>query len=404
MVSLIKYEMKKHFFKRSILIVLLVFSIINIVKINNVYQENSFISKSSSTIWNEVYWRLYDRFGGTMTLEKIEQLLSIYRPLEKQTADLTASRAMDNPNTYTGNVYSDYYLLTGYYIEPMEYAYMYHSTANDIVQTAKENMTFYNEISNNYKYRENKIIASLFADRCINEFSYTEMYQYYLEYDFSSLLVLLICLYGLVSVFVSEKESDMDIIIITTVSGGRKTVISKIIASIIFVFFICLWFWLLDFSAFSFFFQSFEAASSPVYALKNFENSSVNFTLSQYSFLSALVKTAGIMIIGLSFLLVSSTSRNALFPFILNLVITGVAIFYQEIMSGSERILAKIANPFILVTNSELFKKIEFINFFGIPVISYAAAILFATIVGIILVLLILFTTRKNVIAEQRWG
>lgn len=242
MVSLIKYELKKHFIKRSIFIVILIFSLINIVKINNVYQENSFISKSKSPIWNEVYWQLYDQFGGTTTLEKIEQLLSVYRPLEKQTADLTASRAMDNPNTYTGNVYSDCYLLKDYYVQPMEYAYMYQATANDIVQAAKDNMVFYNKLGNNYKYRENDIIASLFASRHISEFSYTEMYQYYLEYDFSSLLVLLICLYGLVGVFASEKETDMDILILTTVSGGRKTLISKIVASMLFVLFICLWF------------------------------------------------------------------------------------------------------------------------------------------------------------------
>lgn len=402
MVSLIKYELKKHFIKRSIFIVILIFSLINIVKINNVYQENSFISKSKSPIWNEVYWQLYDQFGGTTTLEKIEQLLSVYRPLEKQTADLTASRAMDNPNTYTGNVYSDCYLLKDYYVQPMEYAYMYQATANDIVQAAKDNMVFYNKLGNNYKYRENDIIASLFAGRHISEFSYTEMYQYYLEYDFSSLLVLLICLYGLVGVFASEKETDMDILILTTVSGGRKTLISKIVASMLFVLFICLWFWLLDFGAFSFIFQSLEAASSPIYALKNFENASVNFTLSQYAILSAIVKTVGVMILGLSFLFISSAFRNIIIPFVFNLILTGIAVLYQEIMSSSERILAKIVDPFILVTNSELFKKIEFINFFGIPVISYVAAILFAFLVGIILIFLILFTRRKNVIAWQR--
>lgn len=158
----------------------------------------------------------------------------------------------------------------------------------------------------------------------------------------------------------------------------------------------------MDFGAFSFIFQSLEAASSPVYALKNFENASVNFTLSQYAILSAIVKTVGVMILGLSFLFISSAFRNILIPFVLNLILTGIAVLYQEIMSSSERILAKIVDPFILVTNSELFKKIEFINFFGIPVISYVAAILFASLVGIILIFLILFTRRKNVIAWQR--
>lgn len=402
MVGLIKFEFKKHFTKRSILIALLLFSVINIAKIDSVYQENSFISKSTDPVWNKVYWQLYHEYEGSMTPKKIDKLLSIYKPLEKKTADLTASRTMNNPDTYTGNVYSDYYLLTGYYIQPMEYAYMYKSNAKEIVQRAQDNMAFYKDRNNEYQYRVNKMIASLFAGRCITTFSYTEMYQYYLEYDFSSLLVLLLCLYGLVGVFVSEKESDMDSLLLTTVSGGRKTLVAKIIASMLFVFFICLWFWLLDFAAFSAVFQSLEAATSPVYVLKNFENASVNLSLSQYSLLSAIVKTGGMMILGLFFLLISSASKSALIPFLLNLVLTGAAILGQEIMSGSERILIKILNPFILINNSELFHNTVFVNFFGIPVLSYVAAMLFAALVGIVLIFLILFTTKKNVIAERR--
>lgn len=402
MIKLINYELKKHFYKRSLIIALLIFSIINVMKISSIYQNNSLISNSDSSKWRDVYWQLYDEYKGQITHEKIQKLLSVYRPIEKQTADLTASRRMDNPDTYTGNVYSDYYLLTWYYMQPMEYAYMYQSTADDIVRRAQENMIFFRDLGNTYKLNENKIIAKLFSHRFIADFSYTEMYQNYLKYDFSSLLVLLICMYGLVGVFVIEKESDMDMLLITTEAGGKKTIVAKLSASMLFVSFICLWFWLLDFIAFGLIFHSFEAANSPIYALESFENASVNLTLGQYSFLSALIKTAGMLVIGLTFLLISLKSKNALIPFIWNIIFISILVILKETLSGSEHILLKVINPFILVENSELFSKVEFINFFGIPILSYFAASSFAALLGAILTLVIHKAAKKNVIAGRR--
>jgi len=364
------------------------------VKIQSVYQGNSYLYKD--TVWNEVYWQLYEAYSGSITLEKIDQLLSIYWPLEQQTADLTASTAMDNPNTYTGNLYSDFYLLRDYYVRPMEYAYMYRYNANEIVRIAQENMDFYSEIGNEYKYLENEIIAERFSGRGIDDFAYMEMYQYYLEYDFSALLVLLICLYGLVGVFVSERESDMDAVLLTTISGGRKTVIAKILSSMLFIFAVCLWFWLLDFALFSFSFGSLEAADLPLYGLKNFENTALSLSMGQYAFLAAIIKTGGMTVVGMAFLFISSVSKNALIPFAANLTLTGGIILQQEIMAGSEYVLAKIINPFILVSNSELFKEIEFINFFDTPILSYVAAPLIAAIIGVILIILLLLTARVN--------
>lgn len=402
MVRLIYFELKKCFFKRAILFAMLAFSIINVAKISSVYEDNSLITKRSSPIWNEVYWQLYEEYSGKMTPERIKSLLSVYKPLEQKTTDLTASTRMDDLNTYTGNVYSDYYLLSWYYVKPMEYTYMYTSTAADIATKAQENMEFFKGKGNDYLFRENRAIAELYAGREVSEFSYTEMYQYYVEYDFSSLLVLLICLYGLVGVFASEKESDMDTLLLTTVNGGKRTVTAKIIASMLFILAIASWFWVLDFVAFGVVFRSFEAGSIPLYALKNFENTPLNISLFGYAVLSAAIKIGGMMVLGLIFLALSSVSKNALLPFISNLGVAGIVILFGEITAGSGNILAKIINPFILISNSELFGKTEFMNFAGIPVLSYTAAILFAAILGVGVCCLIFFSTKTNTLRIRR--
>lgn len=395
MVKLLLFECRKHFLKKSIFLAILLFSVLNVIKISSIYDDTSLLSDAT---WNDLYWEKYEDFGGTITNEKIEKLLSIYKPLEKQTADKTASTATDNPDTYTGNVYEDTYFFQWNYVDPMEYAYMYKSYSADVVTTAKENMAFFSSLDNQYEYRKNAAIVDRYSERIISDFSYTEMYKQYIHYDFSSFLIILICMYVLINVFVSEKETEMDVLLLTTKAGGTKTVVVKMVVSAIFVGVVSLWFWLLDFVAFSSIYGSLEATFSPLYAIVNFANASVGVSLGTYAILSNLVKTMGILVLAFVFLLVSTFFKNALFPFIISLLVTFGFIYMQEMFMGSGRIWLKVLNPFVLVVNRELFRKTEFANVLGYPVISYLLALLLAAAWLIVCILAILLFIRKNTV------
>nr|WP_245746488.1 ABC transporter permease [Evansella caseinilytica] len=336
-----------------------------------------------------------------MTDEKIETLMSIYKPLEKQTADKTASTRSNNPDTYTGNVYNDYYFFRWNFVNPMEYAYMYKNYANDVAANAKENMDFYESLGNQYEYQKNADIAARFKGRNVEEFSYTEMFQYYIHYDFSALLVLLICLYALINVFVMEKETEMDILLLTTKAGGLRTTLAKLLSSAMFVCIVCFWFWSIDFVAFSSIFGSLEAIFSPIYVIENFANSSIGVSLGTYAMLSNLVKTAGILVLSLVFLLVSTFFKNALFPFVISMFLAFGVIYTQEMVLGSGRIFLKVVNPFVLVVNRELFRKTEYINLFNYPVISYIPALLFAAAWGTVCILGVFVLVRKNAVHRK---
>lgn len=402
MVKLLLFECRKHFLKKSIVLAILIFSILNVVKIYSVYDKTSLLSKSTDPVWNDLYWDMYEDFGGTITNKKIEKLMSIYGPLDQQTADKTASTATDNPNTYTGNIYNDTLFFRWNFVNPMEYAYMYKSYANDVVATAKENLAFFESLGNQYEYRKNAAIVDRYTGRDISDFSYTEMYKNYIHYDFSAFLVILICMYVLIHVFVSEKETEMDVLLLTTKSGGSRTVWAKLISSTMFVFVVCFWFWLLDFAAFATIFGSLEATFSPLYAIENFANSSIGISLGAYAVLSNLIKTMGILVLSFVFLLISTLFKNALFPFIMSLFATFGFIYMQEIYMGSGRILLKVLNPFVLVVNRELFRKTEFVNLFGYPVISYVLALLFALAWGTICMLGMMILVRKNTVNRRR--
>lgn len=396
MVKLLLYEFRKHFLKKSIVIAILLFSVLNIVKIYSVYDQNSLLAKSREPVWHDLYWSLYGEFGGTMTREKIDKLMSIYRPLDKQTADKTASTARNNPNTYTGNVYNDTYFFRWNFVNPMEYAYMYQSYAADVVTNAQENMAFFKSLGNDYEYRKNALIADRYAGRFIPDLAYTEMYENYIHYDFSAFLVMLICVYVLPHVFVSEKETEMDVLLLTSTAGGTRTVAAKIMASVIYVCLVCSWFWLMDFAVFAAVFGSLEATFSPVYAIENFANSSIDISLGVYAVLSGLLKTAGIIVLCMMFLGISILFKNTLFPFVLSLAAAFALIYIQELYMGSGRIWFKILNPMVLVVNRELFRTTEFVSLFGYPVMSYIPALWLAAAWGAACISGIVLLNRKN--------
>ncbi|MCE3202446.1 ABC transporter permease [Paenibacillus sonchi] len=397
MVALIRYEWRKHFWKSSLVAAVLLFTTLNIVKIYGVYENNSLLANPG---WKSLYVKQYHEFGGAITDGKIRKLMDIYQPLEDQTAELTLSTTYRPPGTRLSNVYEDWNFYRYCYFYPMKYDYDYKAYAMDVVTSAQDNTTFYTSLGNNYESRKNAVVAKLFHGREIASFNYTEMYKYYVQYDFSAFLVLLICLYGLMSVFLSEKETEMDTLLVTTRVGAR-IIWAKLLTATLFVCGISFWFWLVDFMAFSVVFDSWDASISPLYALEDFIHTPLNVNLGQYTLLSGLLKTAGILVLGCAFLLLSSLFRNALIPFIAGLFISFGCIYQEEAFMGSGRILLKIMNPFVLVINRDLFRKTEFISLFGYPVQSYIAALLIGAAWGIMFLCGISFFIKKNTLLRR---
>ena len=397
MTRLIKYEFYKLFCKRSILVVLLLFSVINLFKINSEFHSYSYLADGNdSRSWNSVYWQLYENYRGEITAEKINHLLSLYQPLVDATADMTASTARDNPDMMTGNIYSDMNILEKYYVRPMEYFYHYRTYALKVAERAKENVAVYQERGQTYEVRKNSVIYNLYSGRNIKTFAYEEMYNYYLNYDFSGILVLFLCLYGVVSTFVCEKETQMDMLLLTNPNGGKKTTFAKIAAATLFVNSVVVWFSAVDYIGFAYFFGTAEGGNLPLYAISNFSTAAVNCNLWQYSILSAVIRAVGVWTMSMVFLLISMFWRNTLIPFVADF---GAALYF--IITGASQsylsnIWLKIINPYSLLANRILFSKTEFIGFAGYPIQSFLAAIVFAITVGMVSIIAMMLLSKRN--------
>lgn len=403
MIRLIRYEFYKLFCKRSILAVLILFGIINLWKINGEFRSYSYLADGNdSHSWNSVYWHLYDEFSGEITNEKINTLLAIYQPLQDATADMTASTATDNPDTMTGNVYSDRNLLEKYYVQPMKYFYHYSSYVAEVAEKARENVSIYKEQGQTYEARKNSVIYHLYSGRSIEDFAYQEMYNYYLHYDFSGILVLLLCLYGMIGTFVCEKETQMDMLLLTNRNGGRKTIVSKIIAVTIFVIGISLWFSFLDYIGFALSFGTIEGYNLPLYAIENFSTASVNCLLWQYAVLSAVFRAVGVWEICMAFLLVSLFWRNVLIPFVINLGAALCMVIAGAAQSHYSNVWLKVLNPYSMLSNRVLFGRTEFVGFADYPILSYQAAFGCSVLVGLTMAAVMMVCSSQNYHCRER--
>jgi len=369
----------------------------NLFKINSEFHSYSYLADGNdSRSWNSVYWQLYENYKGEITAEKINHLLSIYQPLADATADMTASTAKDNLNMMTGNIYSDRNILEKYYVKPMEYFYHYRTYALKVAERAKENVVVYKERGQTYEVRKNSVIYNLYSGRNIKAFAYEEMYNYYLNYDFSGILVLFLCLYGVVSTFVCEKETQMDMLLLTNPNGGKKTTFAKIAAATLFVNSVVVWFSAVDYIGFAYFFGTAEGGNLPLYAISNFSTAAVNCNLWQYSILSAVIRAVGVWTMSMVFLLISMFWRNTLIPFVADF---GAALYF--IITGASQsylsnIWLKIINPYSLLANRILFSKTEFIGFAGYPIQSFLAAIVFAITVGMVSIIAMMLLSKRN--------
>ena len=296
----------------------------------------------------------------------------------------------------TGNIYSDRNILEKYYVEPMEYFYHYRAYALQVAERAKENAAVYKERGQTYEARKNSVIYHLYSGRSIKAFAYEEMYNYYLNYDFSGILVLLLCLYGVVSTFVCEKETQMDMLLLTNPGGGKKTTFAKIAAASLFVISVAIWFSVVDYIGFSYFFGTAEGGDLPLYAVRNFSMAAVNCNLWQYAILSAVIRAVGVWTMSMVFLLISLFGRNALVPFVADFGAALCFIITGASQSCFSNVWLKIINPYSLLANRILFGKTEFIGFAGYPVQSFQAAIIFAVTVGVVSITAMMLLSKRN--------
>lgn len=394
MIRLVGYEFKKIFLHRSIWIVLLLFTILDIWKIHDVWRTESYFSDSPE--WKAAYWELYPEFEGQLTQAKEDYLYGIYQPLFDKVKDWTFNRAI-NPNTITGiNEFSDYLFLGRYYIEPWTNFSEYSDYAESVCNIAAENVRLFYNLGNEKEVNKNVQLYLLFKDREIDEFAYTERDERLSTYSFSNYLALSLCFYVYVLTIDRERESEMDHFISTTLRGGQNTVLAKMVVAIVISVCISLYFFVLDQLAFRLVFGWSDAGMLPLYALSYYKYTPLKITIQEFYFVVAIMRIIAILALLMVFYNIAKFVESPIVLFAVGIGGGSSLIWLSEGFANGSSVWSKVLNPCSLLTCYPLIAKSEFVCVFGRCFLIYKVALLFQVIITSLLLMLHLQFMKKK--------
>ncbi|MBD5544818.1 MAG: hypothetical protein HDR01_11425 [Lachnospiraceae bacterium] len=384
---LVYYESRKHFLTKPMFFMVLLLLVVNAIKIFDVTQEQSPFSTLSEHYFREAYDKLYEIYKGELTDEKLEDIMALYQPLSEKVAGNTYSTEAEE-GSMTYNTFSDCLFMEWCFMKDIKYETGYEDYANHVVKNAVENVSFYKSKNNLFEAKANYNIAKAFYQRKLTSFYNTDGFRALFYYDFSTIIIILLCLYGCSSVFIKEEETEMNLLLKTSLKGREASFTAKIMSCMLFVLFICILFSAEDYLLFWINFGDMAAFLEPIYMLEGFQDTLLNMSLISFYVLCVISRLIGIYAIAFLFMMVSLFGKNTLSVFVVNIASLAVIIgIYTANVRG-----LKYVNPLSLFFCRKLFIRQEFINLFDYPVCNSLFPYIFS---GMIMIAAIALMSRR---------
>lgn len=361
---LVGFELRKAFLNPWMLVFLAVLLLMNGWKLWEAYENK--VEEWHG--YESVYEDFYRQWKGPITAEHITELMTIYGPLKEKSQNGGLSYTYSE-SAYTYSEALDNRFFNTLFAREMEYDYLYQNEAVSIVTDAKKLADKYAAVGNHYRVRENKQIIRTFAGRKIPAFADTRWAEVWLNHDYSAMLVLLLTVFGLCGVFVTERESQMYMLQRASKLGGGATVMAKFTASALFVVTVCLLFFGEDLLMLLVLSGHPEALDSPVYAIRLMETTPLNMTVGQFCLWSMVVRSFGVLVCGMFVLLLSCIATRVLYSFVAGFGAMMAFVILQE--NCRAWAVFKWFDPLELVMVRDLVSQTTFVNVLGFPVHTY---------------------------------
>lgn len=243
-----------------------------------------------------------------------------------------------------------------------------------------ENVEFYLEHNNFADAQKNKYIYKLYQNREIKNYNLSEWVKIYFEYDFSSLLIIIMIIIGLASSFSTEIESGM---LAHLKSGGKlkRAVNAKLISMAIYIFILTVLFTIFDLLTIKHI-CGIDGIFNPIYSAKFFGNSPFSFSLFAAVAVCSLGKFLAFFVFGEIVILISAVSKNSIFSLCLCFLVAVIFIVTADESST-------IANPVNMLLIYKMLKNFDCVIIFGKPILSLYIALAFYFIIICVLILII---------------
>lgn len=368
MLRLIFYEIRKNYLRRYILVSIVLFVILNTCMIYRGYLIGDgllgyFMEHSNETKkdW-EFYHHMHKQLDGPLTTEKAKFVNEEYNRLSSLTADGTYKNKQFD-NTYTGGIFNDYVMISKYFYQPMKYAANYENHIGEVVDRAKENVDFYSKYKNKLELAKSKYIVNHYSGRKITVFYDGKPWELLFNYRFSDLLILFLLLLGLVPIYVNEKETQMEDLILSSRKGKRNMGMAKMLSIVVYITFLLLIFSTLNLATFSVLYRL-SGFEMPVYAIEAYQYTPISLSVGSFYILLQVIKLVGFVAIGFWLCFLSTLFQRTLFPYMLSFLLIIGGIFTSGYFASIEtgKTILSLLSPFTLLKGNELLMKLLGMN------------------------------------------
>lgn len=226
--------------------------------------------------------------------------------------------------------------------------------------------------------------------------SWNSLYSF-LTMGSSFLFIVFLLLLVVSPVFSTERATGMDAIILSTRNGRVKAVTAKLAASVIFTAVFVAVYNLVQLAGYIGV-GGVMGWDAPLKSILGYTMTPYNITMLQYFMLQLVLQLVGSIILTLTIAFISSKCKSSLSAFFVSLI----AIFYPLIFGQLLRIRADWFQPIIdlsvfqLASVHSIFAGFKAYNLFGSPVLYVFVLIPFAVVAGTILVWLTYREVRKQ--------
>ncbi len=256
---------------------------------------------------------IYHKFKGSMSREKIEEVVERYQTLSEIVADDNYSREGNQPGTYTGYFAGDYGEFSTLF-EEYRYRYEYAEYAEKIM--AKRMVT--------------NRIQKCFQGRKLENYYDMEGPQEWMEYDFYTLFCVLLTIFVACKMIMYDKKQNIYILLETSSLGMHKVLARKIGALMVFAAMVVVFFFLLNAGLFGMFYDM-EGIQEPLYAIEKYKNTLFGGSIMQYCLIQMVGVWISCMVYGIIGMFLAVFAKQELYAMVLGiLVYVGcVALFFK---------------------------------------------------------------------------
>ncbi len=363
MIKIIAYEMRKNYITKLIVSTFIFLIIVNLIYLYHDYQSvdrkyNYFLNPSDNPDYVEFVNKMHETLDGRITLDHVKFVTEEYNRLEKIIIDQTYSTEYQE-DTYTGYVFGDYTALGVYFYQPLKYAVKYRTEMENLIERAEKNVRFYERYENRFKKEENQFITKKYIGREINEFYETKTWEKLFDYRFSDFFLVCFIIFTVIPIFIQEKETQMNHLILSCVRGKLAMGFAKIVSLILFVGFVVASMAFINWGFF-YIFYGLEGSSLPIYAVQVFKYTPLSCSIGSFFILFTFMKFVGLFAFALTVCFLSFIFKNVVYPYMISLFYVVVQLYGSGFLYSveSSRIFASFISPFTLLNGQKLYSSL----------------------------------------------